>query len=289
MMPLTGKERRKYLVALKEKNAVGEHIVSDPAGLQLRRGKRDHSAASETPEDDVMAAGSSGQGAADDIIDMAASPQRKKARTGRKDAEKSEKQEGDAVAEVDAAYRQSFWHRDFQYRWYMEENFPFAAVDDDASFHAKFSDLAQDAGTSSLRSLVYIHSMKRKYDSLEKQFQDAVKDVEKYMHKVAAFEERVEGLLLDKTKVEKVVSDLEKEKAGWMTERGELVTKAGDLEKELSSTKEVVEDCKMALIRQFEDGFDRAKSQVAFLYPDLDLSALDSLKIVQEGELIDEP
>jgi len=124
---------------------------------------------------------------------------------------------------------------------------------------------------------------------LEKQFQDAVKDVEKYKHKAAAFEERVEGLLLDKTKAEKALSDLEKEKAGWMIERGELERKTSDLEKELSNTKEVVEDCKMALVSQFEDGFDRAKSQVAFLYPDLDLSALDSLKIVQEGELIDEP
>ena len=39
----------------------------------------------------------------------------------------------------------------------------------------------------------------------------------------------------------------------------------------------------MALVSQFEDGFDRAKSQVAFLFPELDLSALDSLKIVQEA------
>jgi len=50
-----------------------------------------------------------------------------------------------------------------------------------------------------------------------------------------------------------------------------------------------VENDKMAMVSQFEDGFDRAKSQVAFLFPELDLSALDSLKIVQEGELIDEP
>jgi len=236
-----------------------------------------------------VAAGSSGKGVVDEIIDLAVSPQKKKARTRRKDAEKLEKLEEDVVAEVDAAYRQSFWHRDFQYHRYREENVPFAAVDEDASFHAKFSDLAQDAGTSALRSLVYIHSMECKYDSLEIQFQDTVKDVEKYKHKAAAFEERVEGLLLDKTKAEKALSDLEKEKAGWMSERGELEKKTSDLEKELSSTKEVVEDCKMALVSQFEDGFDMAKSQVAFLFPELDLSALDSLKIVHEGELIDEP
>jgi len=225
----------------------------------------------------------------DEIIDLAVSPQKKKAQIEQKDVEKGENLEEDVVAEVDVVYCQSFWHRDFQYRQYMEEHVPFAAVDEDASFHAKFSDLAQDAGTSALRSLVYIHSMERKYDALEKQFQDSVKDVEKYKHKTAAFEERVEGLLLDNTKTEKAISDLEKEKASWTSERGEFEKKAGDLEKELSSAKEEVENCKMAMVSQFEDGFDRAKSQVAFLFPELDLSALDSLKIVQEGELIDEP
>jgi len=108
------------------------------------------------------------------------------------------------VAEVDAAYRQSFWHRDFEYRRYMEENVSFAAMDEDANFHAKYGDLVQDAGSGALRSLVYIDSMECKYDSLEKQFQDAVKDVEKYKHKAAAFEERVEGLLSDKVRLKRL-------------------------------------------------------------------------------------
>jgi len=171
----------------------------------------------------------------------------------------------------------------------MEANVPFAVVDEDASFHAKFSDLAQDAGTGALRSLVYMHAMERKYDALEKQLHEAMKDVEKHKHQATTFEERMEGLFLDKDKAEKVISNLEQEKASWATERGELIAKTGELEKDLADTKAVVEDCKMALVSQFEDGFDRAKSQVAFLYPDLDLSALDSLKIVQEGELVDEP
>ena len=38
MLPLTRKERRKYLAALKEKNASREHIASDLAGLLLRKG-----------------------------------------------------------------------------------------------------------------------------------------------------------------------------------------------------------------------------------------------------------
>jgi len=147
-MPLTGKERRKYLAALKEKNASGEHIASNPAGLLLRKGKKDQGAAVEASGADASA---SNKGAYEDVIDLATSPPRKKARTSRKDAGKEGQLEKDAAVEVDPAYRQSFWHRDFQYRQYMEENIPFAVVDEDASFHAKFSDLAQDAGTGALR------------------------------------------------------------------------------------------------------------------------------------------
>jgi len=89
-MPLTRKERRKYLASLKEKNAAGEHIASDPAGLLLQRGKRDPFAVFETPEGDIdRGAGSSSKGVVDEIIDLAVSPQKKKARTGRKDVEKS--------------------------------------------------------------------------------------------------------------------------------------------------------------------------------------------------------
>jgi len=183
-MPLTGKERRKYLAALKEKNASGEHIASDPAGLLLRKEKKDQGAAGETLGGD---ASGSNKGAAEDVIDQAASPPRKKARTSRKDAGKEGQLEKDVVAEVDAAYRQSLWHRDFQYRPYMEENVPFSTVDEDASFHAKFSDLTQDAGTGALRSLVYMHSMEWKYDALEKQLQEAMKDVEKHKHKATTF------------------------------------------------------------------------------------------------------
>jgi len=290
MMPLAGKERRKYLAALKEKNASGEHIASDPANLLSRKRKKDQGVAAEAPGAYATEVASAlNKGTSEDVIDLTASPQRNKARTGQKDAGKEGQLEKNAVAEVDAAYRQSFWHRDFQYHQYMEEHVPFAVVDEDVGFHAKFSDLAQDAGARALRSLVYMHSMERKYDALEKQLQESMKDVEKYKHKAAAFEERVEGLLLNKTKVEKAVSDLEKEKANWASEKGDFEKKVGDLEEELAIAKEEVENCKMAMVGQFEEGFERAKSQLAFLFPELDLSSLDSLKIVQEGELVDEP
>ena len=216
-------------------------------------------------------ASASNKGSFEDVIDLAASPPTKKARTDWKDTGKDGQLEKNVVAEVDAAYRQSFWHRDFQYRQYMEEHVPFAVVDEDASIYAKFSDLAQDAGTEALRSLVYMHSMEWKYDALEKQLQESMEDVEKHKHMAATFEERVEGLLLDKTKTEKAISYLEKEKASWMSERGDFEKKDGDLEKEMSNAKEEVENCKMAMVDQFEEGFERAKSQVAFLFSELDL------------------
>ena len=116
-----------------------------------------------------------------------------------------------------------------------------------------------------------------------------MKDVEKYKHKASAFEERVEGLLQDKTKADRVVSDLEKKKSSWESDKGGFEKKIGDLEGDLSQAKEEVQNCKMAMVSQFEGGFERAKSQVALMFPNLDLSALDSLKIVQNGELIVEP
>ena len=51
---------------------------------------------------------SSGKGVADDAIDLTASPQSKKARTGQKDIGRGEPLEKDIVSEVDVAYRQSF-------------------------------------------------------------------------------------------------------------------------------------------------------------------------------------
>jgi len=114
MLPLTRKERRKYLATLKEKNASGEYIASDPASLLLRKGKKDQAVNAEVPGGDAnKMVGASSKGAFEDIIDLAASPQRKRARTGQKDDGKDEQLEKDAIAKVDTAYRQSFWHRNF--------------------------------------------------------------------------------------------------------------------------------------------------------------------------------
>jgi len=74
--------------------------------LLLRKGKKDQSAIAESLEGDVDAAAiSSGKAVSYDVIDLAASLQRKKARTCRKNAGKGEQLEKDVVAEVDAAYR----------------------------------------------------------------------------------------------------------------------------------------------------------------------------------------
>jgi len=85
------------------------------------------------------------------------------------------------------------------------------------------------------------------------------------------------------------MSDLEKEKSSWTSDKGDFEKKFGKLEGELAKAKDEVENGKMALFSHFEGGFERAKSQMAFLFPELDLSVLDSLKIFQDGELIDEP
>lgn len=113
--------------------------------------------------------------------------------------------------------------------------------------------------------------------------------MEKYKHQAAAIEERVEGLLLDKTKAEKAVSDLEKEKTSRTKDKGNFEKKIGELEGDLVKAKDEAENGKIVLVSQSDGGFERVKSQVAFLFPELDLSALDSLKIVQDGKLIDEP
>ncbi|AES76998.2 hypothetical protein MTR_6g090350 [Medicago truncatula] len=288
MLPLSGKERRKYLEALKEKHASGEHISSDPAGVILRKGakKRDHATSSEPATGEVDAVPekrAEGEVTADEVHDLTVSPQVKKKKTTRKGG-------GRALSvEAEAAFETSLWHRDFNYRQYMEEHVPFSAVDKDAAFHGKFDELVQDAGTSALRTLCYIQSMEKKYEALEKEYQDSVKDVEKFKHKATTFEERVEGLLKDKAVLEKTLADTEKEKTAWEEGKKTLEAQNAKLQSDLVKSKDEVETGKMALVSFFEDGFERAKSQTLHFYPDLNLSGLNSLMIVQDGELVEEP
>lgn len=288
MLPLSGKERRKYLEALKEKNASGEHIASDPAGVILRKAarKRDHVSSSDpaTGEVDIIAEKKAeGEEAVDEVHDLTVSPQAKKKKTTRKGG-------GRALSvEAEMAFETSLWHRDFNYRQYMEEHVPFSAVDKDAAFHGKFDELVQDVGTSALRTLCYIQSMEKKYEALEKEYQNSVKDVEKFKHKATTFEERVEGLLKDKAVLEKNIADAEKEKTVWEEEKKNLETQNAKLQGDLVKSQDEVENGKMALVSYFEDGFERAKSQTLHFYPDLDLSGLNSLMIVQDGELVEEP
>ncbi|RHN41168.1 hypothetical protein MtrunA17_Chr8g0363151 [Medicago truncatula] len=279
---------RKYLEALKEKNASGEHIVSDPAGVILRKGtkKKENTSNSEPAGGDLgiePEKANEVEATVSEVTDLTISPAKKKLKTGRKGGGRV------LTAEADAAFESSFWHRDFDYRCYMEENVPFSAVDKDAAFHGKFDELVQDAGTSALRTLLYIQSMEKKHEALEKEYQGSVKDVEKFKHKATAFKERVEGLLRDKSSLEKTIADSEKEKSAWAEEKKILETQNAKLQGDLDKAKDDVENGRMALVSYFEAGFERAKSQVLHLYPNLDLSELNSLKIVQDGELVEEP
>jgi len=63
----------------------GSMSPATPAGLLLRKGKTNQGAAEETPGGD---ASSSNKGVVEDVIDLDASPLRRKARTSRKDAGK---------------------------------------------------------------------------------------------------------------------------------------------------------------------------------------------------------
>jgi hypothetical protein len=83
-----------------------------------------------------------------EVTDPVISPKRNKSKTGQVNAENVEAK--DVVAEVDVAFKQSFWHQDFNYRQYMEEHVPFAPVDEGASFHGKCGEMVEDAGSASL-------------------------------------------------------------------------------------------------------------------------------------------
>lgn len=72
-------------------------------------------------------------------------------------------------------------------------------------------------------------------------------------------------------------------------EKGDLETQNAKLRDDSKTSQAEVDDGKMALAGFFEDSFQGAKLQVSYFYPDLDLSSLDSLKFVQDGELVDEP
>lgn len=72
----------------------------------------------------------------------------------------------------------SFWHHVLAYHKYMEENMPFSNVDVEAGRHGKLAELVQDAGISSLRSLLLVHSMEGKYVALEDKYNDYAQDGE---------------------------------------------------------------------------------------------------------------
>ncbi|KEH26360.1 hypothetical protein MTR_6g053030 [Medicago truncatula] len=214
MLPLSRKERRKYLEALKEKHASGEHIASDPAGIILRKGakKRENVSSSEPAGGDVDVVPekvAEVEVTGGEVNDLTLSTAKKKMKVGRKG--------GGRTLSIEAA------------------------VDKDTAFHGKFDELVQDAGTSTLRTLLYIQSMERKHEALEKEYQDSVKDVEKFKHKATAFEERVEGLLKDKSVLEKTVSDMEKEKSVWEGEKKALEAQNAKLQGDLDKSKDEVE------------------------------------------------
>jgi len=100
-------------------------------------------------------------------------PKRKKTKIGQADTGISEA--SDRVVELDKAVK-------VDCQKYMEGNVAFSTIDDEECFHAKFSELVQDAGVSELRSLLLVHAMERKHEALDEKYKDSSKDVEKFKH-----------------------------------------------------------------------------------------------------------
>jgi len=182
----------------------------------------------------------------------------------------------------------SFWHRAFDYRKYMEDNVPFSKVDVEAGCHGKFSELVQDARMSTLRSLLLVHYMERTHEVLEGKYEDVAQDVDKYKHKVSASEKRLEDVLHGNEKAGKKVADLTTEKDALTVERDALKEKAANLEEDLATAQSELKDRKTEVAETFDRRFERAKEKVTHFSPELDLSGLDSFKIVVNGELVDE-
>jgi septal ring factor EnvC (AmiA/AmiB activator) len=79
----------------------------------------------------------------------------------------------------------------------MKEQVPFAKVDVEAGVKAKCSDLVADNGTAVLRILLLNHCLEVKHDLVEKKYNDAAEDVDKWNHKSTGLKGRLKETLKD--------------------------------------------------------------------------------------------
>jgi hypothetical protein len=90
----------------------------------------------------------------------------------------------------------------------MKEKVPFAKVDVEAGVKAKCSDLVADAGTAALRVLLMTHCLEVKHDLVEKKYNDAAEDVEKWKHKSTGLDGRLKEALRDKKAAEDALKEM---------------------------------------------------------------------------------
>jgi hypothetical protein len=163
----------------------------------------------------------------------------------------------------------------------MQEQVPFAKVDVEAGVKAKCSNLVADTGTAALRILLMSHCLEVKHDFVEKKYNDAAEDVEKWRHKSVGLEGRLEEALRDKKAAEDALEEMKQAKEMAKKERDESKTA-------LERSEAAVDEGRRSLAVNFENGFSRAKEQVLLFNPEAKVEELDPFKIIVDGELVDD-
>lgn len=96
------------------------------------------------------------------------------------------------------------------------------------------------------------------------------------------------GALKSKGKAEEIAKSSEEKLATLTTEKEAVELERDSLKERNVQLEEEVKECKGALAKYFDDGFERAREQAKWFYPEADFSGLDAFKIVEDGKLVDE-
>lgn len=176
----------------------------------------------------------------------------------------------------------SRWDQSFDYASFVKEHFGECEKDMEVGCSGMFEVVARNVGVFSLHNVVMVEVLSKKYDELKKSEATLKRDVDSWKEKATSFEGKLTLALEDKKKVDDAKVEADKE----------LVSLKEALEKKdqkMSKLKEDLSDEKLESILSFHNGFERARSQVKVLYPDADHDRLNEFKVVENGDLVDEP
>jgi septal ring factor EnvC (AmiA/AmiB activator) len=163
----------------------------------------------------------------------------------------------------------------------MKEQVPFTKIDIEAGVKAKCNDLVVDMNTATLRTMMLSHCLEVKHDLVEKKYNDAAEDVEKWKHKSSGLKSRLREALKDKAAAESALEEMTQAKDAAETEKGEMKTA-------LEKSELAVDEGRRSLAIYFENGFRRAKEQVLLFNPEAKVDELDPFKVIVDGELVDD-